>query len=159
MYEKTIDILKKIGVNYKEIKHEVIFHDHKAAKVKKIFSLEGIETKTLLLKTKREDLYAFTTIEAKKLYPSIIKKLLNERIAMASSEEILLYTGCFPGCVAPFGYAKEISLIVDSEIFQYDKLIFSPGVPMKTVEITTADFSKLLKKIDNKVMYFFPSRN
>ncbi|WP_169824216.1 YbaK/EbsC family protein [Clostridium formicaceticum] len=149
-----MNLLKKLNIDYKEIEHEVVFDDYKIKKIKEIFKLEGIESKTLFLKTKTQNFFAFIMIESKKLQPRVIRELLDQKITMASSEETLIHTGCFPGCVAPFGYAEEVSLIVDSEIFLYNKLIFSPGVPMKTVEMTTRDFKVLLKEINNKVIYY-----
>ncbi|MDI6721865.1 MAG: YbaK/EbsC family protein, partial [Candidatus Aenigmarchaeota archaeon] len=62
-------------------------------------------------------------------------------------------TGCEPYCAIPFGYNKEVIIVVDDDIFKHDKFIYSPGPPEKTIEIDTKDVSKILDSVENQVIH------
>jgi Ala-tRNA(Pro) deacylase len=52
LYKRNMELLKSLGIEYKECKHEPVLDYETAGKVKKRFNLTGIESKNLFLKTK-----------------------------------------------------------------------------------------------------------
>ena len=44
--------------------------------------------------------------------------------------------------VAPFGYAHDVTIIVDNAIYTYDKILITPGVPEFTIELSTEELKR-----------------
>ncbi len=71
-----------------------------------------------------------------------MKELSGERLSLCSPDELRDKTGCTPGCVAPFGYSHDVTIIVDNAIYTYDKILITPGVPEFTIELSTEELKK-----------------
>ena len=80
-----------------------------------------------------------------------MKELSGERLSLCSPDELRDKTGCTPGCVAPFGYSHDVTIIVDNAIYTYDKILITPGVPEFTIELSTEE----LKDFINMSKYRF----
>lgn len=80
-----------------------------------------------------------------------MKNMIWEKLSLASSEEVQEVAECVPWCVAPFGLSDDIQTIIDSQIFDFDSYLFSPGVTTETIELNPQD----LKKIYNKANAVF----
>ena len=63
-------------------------------------------------------------------------------------------TSCVPGCVSPFGYSDEITLIIDRKIYNYNKFLLSPGIPEITIEIPTKSINKILNIVENNILIY-----
>lgn len=72
-----------------------------------------------------------------------MKEITGESLSLCSPHELREKTGCTPGCVAPFGYSQDVTIIVDSSIYTYDKILITPGVPEFTIELSTEELKKL----------------
>ncbi|OUB38474.1 hypothetical protein BK740_26825 [Bacillus thuringiensis serovar argentinensis] len=83
-----------------------------------------------------------------------MKELIGKRVSICSSEELVEKTSCVPGCVAPFGYQDEVTLIIDKKIYNYNKFLLSPGVPELTIEIHTEDINKILNIVKNNILIY-----
>lgn len=82
-----------------------------------------------------------------------MKNLVGKKVSICSGEEMQTVVHCVPGCVAPFGYEDDISLIIDQRVFQEEKLIFSPGIPKMTLIIKGSDFKTILEHVENRIYY------
>lgn len=154
MSEDLIDLLKKLDIDFKYFEHEPVLDYEKAEEIRRRFKLEGVESKSLFIKSKSSNYYIFITIEKNKLSSNKVKKLIGEKVSIASIQELKQITGSTPGCVSPFGYSQNISVIVDKEIFNYDKFVFSPGKSEITIEMKTKDINKILEAYGNKKRYY-----
>lgn len=154
MYKDVINLLEKVNVEYNKYHHEPVLDYETAKKVKDEFNLVGVESKSLFLKSKSDKYYIFITEENKRMNSKEVKKLIGEKVSIASGKELTEITGCIPGCASPFGYDKGISIIVDKDIFNYERFVFSPGVPEITIEINTEDIKKILEASDNDIIYY-----
>ncbi|MBR5315329.1 MAG: YbaK/EbsC family protein [Firmicutes bacterium] len=153
MEQKAIDLLKNCEISYDIYHHEPVLDYEKAAEIRERFGFTGTESKSLFLKGKSGNYYVFVTKEGEKLDAKAVKNLVEEKVSICCGEEMTATIHCTPGCVAPFGYEAEISLVVDKSIFTEENLIFSPGVPETTMVIKGQDFKVLLEKVENKIYY------
>lgn len=154
MYQKIIKLLQDVAANYEEFSHEPILDYETARKVGKKYNWKGIESKSLMLKDKTGRAYVFLTVEGKRFDAKAGKDLTGQKLSVYSRQDLIEKFDCIPGCVAPFGYDQEVSLIVDQEIFQYEDFIFSPGIPEKTIITNVQDIDKILKRVDNKIYFY-----
>lgn len=151
MYNYIRNILKENNIKFEEYDHEPILSFEKAKEVRERLQYTGVESKSLFIKGKSGNYYIFVTTEGKKLDSKVVKNIVGEKVSICSGEELIQITPCVPGCVSPFGYEENISLIIDEDIFNHEKIIFSPGVPEKTFIITSNEFKKVLNNISNTV--------
>ncbi len=149
-YNKNIEILKKLRIQYKECDHKPVLDYNAAEKIREKFRLTGIESKNLFLKTKDGKFVIYITSYNKKADFDRLKTILDSRVSLATSEELKGKTGCVPGCAMPFGNDKEITIIFDNSVLKYEKFIYSPGIPTKSIEIDTRDILKILSSLENK---------
>lgn len=151
MYNNIKNILKENNINFEEYYHEPILSFKTAKEVRDRLQYTGVESKSLFIKDKSGNYYIFVTTEEKKLDSKVVKNIIGKKVSLCSGEELMQITHCVPGCVSPFGYKENISLIVDEDIFNHDKIIFSPGVPEKTFIITSNEFREVLNNLNNTV--------
>ena len=91
----------------------------------------------------------FEKLGLKKYLSQKIKDKLGVKISVASQEELKSQTGCEPYCAIPFGYPKEITILIDPEIYNQQKFIFSPGPTEKTIEIAGKDVEIIFSALPN----------
>ena len=150
MYNNIKNILKENNIKFEEYDHEPILSFEKAKEVKERLQYSGVESKSLFTKGKSGSYYIFVTIEGKKLDSKVVKKIVGENVSICPGEELIQITKCIPGCISPFGYEESISLIIDEDIYNHGKIIFSPGVAEKTFIVTSNGFKEILNIINNK---------
>lgn len=63
-------------------------------------------------------------------------------------------TGCIPGCVTPFGYSQDVTIIVDHSIYVYEKILITPRVPEFKIELYTEELKKVFSTCHNKVLEY-----
>ncbi|MGG2094739.1 YbaK/EbsC family protein [Bacillus sp. S13(2024)] len=154
MYEEVISLLHETNVLYEKFEHEPVLDYETDRIVRERLGLEGEPSKSLFMKTKSGTYYVFFTLEGTRLDMKQMKELIGTRVSLCSSDELREKTGCLPGCVAPFGYTKDVTIIVDPSIYQYEKILISPGVPEVTISLSTAELHKLLSTCGNTVLEY-----
>ena len=152
-YQNNIELLKKRNINFKEFDHEPVFDYEAIEVIRKKFNLTGVESKNLFLKTKDNRYYVFVTTQNKRADFNKLKELLGTKVSLASKEDLKEQTGCEPGCAVPFGFNEDIIIIVDKEVFNHEKFVYSPGPPEKSIEITTKDLKIIFDNLKNKVIF------
>jgi Ala-tRNA(Pro) deacylase len=84
-------------------------------------------------------------------------RLQETGLSFASSERMMKYLSLTPGSVSPFGLIndtnKEVQVIVDKDLFTFDKQGFHPNSNTATLVISSDDFKKFLEWTTNKVTY------
>ncbi len=135
-------LLHKTNVSYEKFEHEPVLDYETDRIVRERLGLQGTPSKSLFLKSKAGDYYVFFTLEGTRLNRGEMKELTGERLSLCSADELRDKTGCTPGCVAPFGYAHDVTIIVDNAIYTYDKILITPGVPEFTIELSTEELKK-----------------
>ncbi len=154
MYNHVMQLLDQANISYQQYKHEPNLDYDTDREIRKRFNLEGVPSKSLFLKDKTGHNYVLVTIEGEKLDSKSMKELIGKRVSICSSEELVEKASCVPGCVAPFGYQDEVTLIIDKKIYNYNKFLLSPGVPELTIEIHTEDINKILNIVKNNILIY-----
>lgn len=154
MYEEVISLLHKTNTIYEKFEHEPIFDYEADRLMRERLGLEGMPSKSLFLKGKDGSYYVFFTLEGARLDTKKLKELTGKRLSLISPDELRGVTGCAPGCVAPFGYTKDVNIIVDNAVYMYEKLLISPGVPQFTITLSTAELRKVLSTCENTVLEY-----
>jgi Ala-tRNA(Pro) deacylase len=96
----------------------------------------------------------FISVEGKRFDSKRLRTLLGGKSKVCSDQELNDVTGCVPKCACPFGHPAEVTLIIDNEVFEHDRFIYSPGPPEKTIEIKTEDIQEILSCSLNKIFYY-----
>jgi len=154
LYRQNIDLLQSAGIEYREFEHEPVLSYEKAAQIRQRNNLSGVESKSLFLKLKDDRYCMFISVEGKRFDSKRLRALLGGKSKVCSDQELNEVTGCAPKCACPFGHSAEVTLIIDNEIFQHERFIYSPGPPEKTIEIKTEDIQEILNCSPNKVFYY-----
>ena len=133
------------GIAYEWYEHKPVLSYEDAEEVAAEVGYTGTESKSLFLRGKKTGgYYIFFTVQGEKMDAKLIKELTGEKTSVCSGAEMQEVLGCFPGCVSPFGHEDSVTLIIDELVYDTEKLVFSPGVPNKTVVIRTADLKTIL---------------
>ena len=154
LYRQNIDLLRNAGIEYREFEHEQVLSYEKATQIRQRFNLSGVESKSLFLKLKNDRYCMFISVEGKRFDPKRLRALLGSKAKVCSDQELKVVTGCVPKCACPFGHPAEVTLIIDNEVFEHERFIYSPEPPEKTIEIKTVDIHQLVSTGPNKVVYY-----
>ena len=145
----VISILDNNNIPFEVYEHEPVYSYEDAEKIKNEFGFCGTESKSLFLKGKL-GYYIYLTIQGVNADFKYVKSLVADKVSVCPSSEMTKVIKCCPGCVSPFGHDEEISLIIDPIIFNQENIIFSPGVPNKTIVIKGNDLKKIINNISNR---------
>lgn len=145
--EKCYEILKELNLEPRVVTHEPILNYETADKVDKELGLTGTESKTLFLKGKSGTFYLFITLATERMDSKILKNILGEKVKLVSGDEMIETTGMKPGCMTPFGLKDGLikAIVVDSKIYNEEKLICAFGSETMSVEIKSEDLKKILE--------------
>lgn len=154
MYEEVISLLHKTNVLYEKFEHEPILDYETDRLIRNRLGLDGEPSKSLFMKTKFGAYYVFFTLEGSRIDMKQMKDIIGTRVSLCSPDELREQTGCIPGCVAPFGYTQDVTIIVDSSVYQHEKILISPGVPEFTISLSTEELRKILSTCGNTVLEY-----
>lgn len=146
--------LRTHGIYFELYKHDPIYTNEAAVKMKEEKGFIGTETKALFLKGKSGRYYSFVTFTTKNVDFKQLKKVVGEKIKIVQPDEMKAVTGQIPGAVTPLGYEETVSLIVDEELFRQEKLVFAPARPDQTMVIATKDLNKIIQLLGNELFVY-----
>jgi Ala-tRNA(Pro) deacylase len=152
---KIIQILDLNKANYRFFEHEEVLTYEQAAEITKRFGIQGDELKCLLVCNKKSSrFYLAITLASKRADLDKLALIVGEtNLKMASSENVGLVAKAVPGCVSPFGFSDEITIVVNPEIFESKYLIFSGGAATNSIEIEGLDLKKVFEYLPNPVIF------
>lgn len=151
-YQTIVALLEKHQILYKEFDHPPILSYEDAEREKAIHHWEGVESKNVFIQGKSGKYYVFVTVFGEKVDFAKLKELLGEKCSVGERSEVEKITGCVPGCVSPFGFSEDITIIVDPKIFEYRQYLFSPGVTTKTIQVNIQDLKPVFEQLPNVVL-------
>jgi Ala-tRNA(Pro) deacylase len=151
------ELLQKLDIPYIKHEHPAVYTCEEAEKYYK--DIKGGKSKNLFLRNKKSDKFYLVIIESdKKLDLKKLGELLDEsKLSFASSEQLMEHLGLAPGSVSPFGLvnnaSKDVVVVIDSNLWKYDRLHYHPNTNTATLEISRDDFGKFLKWCGNKIIF------
>ena len=152
-----LTMLSKHNIEYDVYEHPSL---HTVEESKKLRGkIQGIHTKNLFLKNKKNNFFLFSCQESTTVDLKQLKKVLNlGNISFARDLYLKIILGVKPGSVTPFGLIndqnKEIKFFLDKIILYHKKVNFHPLVNTSTVSLDTKDFLLFMKK-NNKLVNIF----
>lgn len=150
-------VLEELGIEYQKIDHPAVFTVEDAEKFASKVSIDQ-HRKNLFLRNKKGDKHFLVILKAtKRINIKQLENLLGEDLSFASPERLLKYLRLTSGSVSPFGLindtAREVQVIVDSELLDFAEHGFHPNINTATLVISTADFKKFLESTQNQITY------
>lgn len=145
---KQLLLDKKVG--FETFEHEPVRTSEEAAKIRIGYTLEQ-GAKALILKTKPDfnnsQFVMFVMPAHLKLSSSKVKIYMQVKdLRFATPEEIGEITGGVQvGGVPPFGNLFNIPVIVDSKLFENEKIVFNAGDRSFSIGMKSSDFKTLFE--------------
>ena len=152
VYDAIIGLLKQHGVAYEEFDHEPILNYDDAEKQKQHFGWTGTESKNVFMKGGDGKYYVFVTFQGQRVDFKKLKEVLGVKLSIASEDDVRNVVQCVPGCVAPFGFSSDITILLDPTLFTHTDYLFSPGVTTKTIRTNVQDLKKVFDGLPNPVI-------
>jgi prolyl-tRNA editing enzyme YbaK/EbsC (Cys-tRNA(Pro) deacylase) len=96
--------------------------------------------KTIILKGAK--FYAFLLKGNERINFTKVKELVQEKVRMATFEEVKEITGVEPGAVCPL--LLSIPVFVDEEVLRMEKINFGSGDHLFGIELSTRDLARVI---------------
>ncbi len=151
------EILEQLGIQYIRHEHPAVYTCEEADKYYK--NIPGGKSKNLFLRNKKGNQYYLLIVEgSKKVDLKKLSDLVSEsKLGFASPERMMKYLGLTSGAVSPFGLIndteKRVIVVIDKNLWKYDRLHFHPNVNTATLELSRDDFQKFLDWRGNEVKF------
>lgn len=155
LYKKVEEMLMSLEIPFEIVEHEPALTTEQADSF--IEGIEGVRTKTMFLTNKKKTAYYLLIMDDhKRLDMSAFGQMAGSKgIKMASSASLYEKMMLPPGVVSPFGLLnnddKDISVFIDKEIINEERMSFHPNTNEKTIFIKTADLFQFIEEIGYKV--------
>ena len=151
MDQNLKNYLEKHNIQYKIHEHPAVFTVAEHSKLIETIPKEVMHTKTLFLTDEDNNFYLVGIYAHKRLDLKSLKEKLGvkKKLCFASPEELKEKLNLTPGSVSIFGmiYAKDVTLIVDKQVWQADKVGFHPNINTATLEIAHQGLEKFYNSL------------
>jgi Ala-tRNA(Pro) deacylase len=153
MDKKIERYFEKYGIGYEEFGHEKVFTVEESKKLKK--EIPGMHCKCLFLKDSNGKFYLVGMSAFKRLDIKNLKKYFEVRkLQFGNEKELWNKLKLKPGSVSIFGLInngeKDVTLILDEDVWEAEMVGFHPNVNTATLVLTHGDLKDYLASIDNK---------
>lgn len=155
LYKKVEETLASLEIPFEIVEHEPALTTEQADRF--IEGIEGVRTKTMFLTNKKKTAYYLLIMDDhKRLDMSAFGQTAGSKgIKMASGDSLYEKMMLPPGVVSPFGLLnneeKDISVYIDKEIMNEERMSFHPNTNEKTIFIKTADLLRFVEAIGYQV--------
>jgi Ala-tRNA(Pro) deacylase len=151
------DVLEALHIPFIKIDHPAVFTVEEASKVK--MKIDAGECKNLFLRNRKGDAHYLFVVESTR--PVDLKKLaahLGEKsLSFASPERLMQHLAVTPGSVSPFALINDtdhvVRVLIDSGLFQHEKIGFHPNINTATLIVSRDDFKKFLDSLGNSLAF------
>ena len=154
---ELIELLKKENYNITVHQHDALFTVQDSKKFRG--KIEGVHTKNLFLKNKKNKFFLLTCEEADKIDLKKISKALDlGNISFAKEEYLDQYLKIKPGSVSPFALLNdesgEVDFYLEQTLYESKFINFHPLINTLTITIETDKFIQFLIENDKKIHIF-----
>ena len=158
MEEKVFEELKKLNIDYKEIKHTPVYTIEEMDKLGDIFENAKI-CKNLFVRDQKGKRHFLVVMPEEKRAPlsEIAEKIGSTKLSFASEERLMKYLKLTPGAVTPLAVindeANDVVIVLDEELKKSTMLGVHPCVNTATILLTPDNLEKYITMSNNKVKY------
>ena len=141
---RVIDFLKKSGVKYKVSAHDEAFTAQQMAAIE--HEPGRYVAKPVIVKADGEFLMCVLPAPCKIDLRALKKQLGAKSVELAEENEIgRIFDDCELGAEPPFGNLYDLTTIIDKALKEDDHITFQAGTHKKSIRMSMADYSKLVK--------------
>lgn len=144
--KRTYEFLDNLGIKYEKYSHEPIMTIAEADQLDKKIGLKIC--KNLFLSTRHSTEFYLLLMEgSKKFNTGRVSKQINvPRMTFADDSHMLEFLDILPGSVSPLGLINDtggnVTLLIDSDVLNMEKIAVHPCVNTATVVISTSDLTE-----------------
>lgn len=155
--EKPVySVLDELNIPYMRVEHEATMTCEEADQM--MGSLTGTPSKSLFLTNKKKTAFWLVLMNGNK--PLNIKEfspLIGEKhVSFASEEKMVEKLNLRPGMVSVFGLLNnlehDVTVVVDTELHERERITFHPNINTATIEIPTADMYRFIEHMGNPLI-------
>ena len=141
---QVIKFLKKSGVKYKVSKHKTAYTAQEMAAVE--HEPGQYVAKPVVVKADKEYVMCVLPACYNIDFKALKKQLKAKSVKLAKEKEIeKLFEDCEVGAEPPFGNLYELRTVMDKSLEQDDHIMFKDGTHEKAVQMSMADYRKLVE--------------
>src|SRR5512139_255418 len=139
-------VLDDLGISYDRYEHPPVFTAGEAAT--HWIDANGTPVKNLFLRNKKGDRHYLVILGVEKQADlrQLVKVIGDDRLSFGSPERLMARLGLTPGSVSPFGLindaTKSVTVIIDADLRNAERLIFHPNVNTASLTLSFADFER-----------------
>jgi Ala-tRNA(Pro) deacylase len=142
--------LKEHNIQYKIHTHQPVFTVEESKKIDKQMP-RVFHTKNLFLKDEGKKFFLVSMSANKRLDLKKLKEKLNakKKLSFGTAEQLKEHLNLSPGSVSIFGmiYSKDVTLILDKQIWQAPIVGFHPNINTATLELSHENLEKFYNSI------------
>lgn len=145
--------LKEHKIEYVEHKHKAVFTVAESTSIKK--HIPGLSCKCLFLKDEKGKFYLLAMNAHKRANMKLLRKEIDvEKLHFASEEELKRELNVTPGSVSIFAmiHSKNVSLIIDKEVWTAEIVGFHPNINTSTLEISHKNLEIFINSLKTKAL-------
>lgn len=155
--EKPVyEVLNELNIPYMRVEHDATITCEEADQC--MGHLTGTPSKSLFLTNKKKTAFWLVLMNGNK--PLNIKEfspLIGEKhVSFASEEKMVEKLNLTPGMVSVFGLINnkehDITVVVDTELREREKITFHPNINTATIEIPTDDMYRFIEHMGNPMI-------
>jgi Ala-tRNA(Pro) deacylase len=150
-------VLADLKLPYEKINHPAVFTTKEADEYK--LGKGVAKCKNLFLRNRKKTKYYLVVMESDKRFnlKEFSLQIDEKKLSFASEDDLMKYLKVTSGSVSPFTLInndeKNVIAIVDDDLMKYKKVGFHPNINTATLVLTSNDFKKYLKSLNNTVVF------
>ncbi|MHA1673973.1 MAG: prolyl-tRNA synthetase associated domain-containing protein [Promethearchaeota archaeon] len=145
--------LEKHNIQYKLYKHPAVFTVAEAQI--HCSHVPGLACKNLFVKdSKTGKFYLITAPSLKRFRLNTVRKIIGaKKLHFASPDQLMEKLGLISGAVSPLGLLnniqKDVTFIIDQEIWRTEMSSFHPNTNEETLTLTIENFHRFVEAVEN----------
>jgi len=153
--QQVYDVLGALGIPFTRFAHPPVFTVDEAEQY--WARIPATHCKNLFLRNAKGSRHYLVVLgHAKKAdLRALSARLGDDKLSFASPDRLMRFLHLTPGAVSPFGLihdsAREVIIVLDSDLPGTDRIGFHPNVNTATITLQTSDFLRFLEARGNVV--------
>lgn len=142
LYERILSYLKQNEITFETFKHDPVLSIEQVSAI--LNHPLGHSTKTLALKGGSRIVIATVAGNERFNFKVIANAVGVKRLSMCKEQTLTETLGAERGAMPPFGFSREIPLVVSSSLFTAPNVYFSPGRRDISVKVSGNAFKRVM---------------
>jgi len=150
-------VLTSLGIPHRIFRHNGSIHSLEQAATER-GQLPGQVVRSILFRLSGDDFLLVLVAGPTQIPWARLRRLLTQnRLTMATDEEVFRITGYPPGAVSPIGLATPLRILADQKIFEQDEISLGSGQRGVAIIMASADLQKAVPNLEIVDLFQNPS--